>query len=81
MTKAAYVNNSYYVDKSGILPIDQANRTDLRSIGMGRYVSPSSFAPEASNVVIAFLFNQTQSKNSSQTLSLTYRSSWSRTLA
>lgn len=76
MTKAAYVANSYYIDKTAILPIGQANRTDLKSIGMG-----SSNPAGAASTVIAFKFNQSQSKNSSQTLSLTYRSSWARTLA
>jgi hypothetical protein len=80
-TKASYIANSYYVDKTSVLPIGQGNRTDIRTIGMGRYNGSTSTPAQAANIVIAMLFNQTQSKNSAQTLSLTYRSSWARTLA
>lgn len=80
MSKASYVASSFYVDKTGVLPVGTGNRTDLRSVGIGKLVGVSTPAQAANNVCV-FLFNQTQSKNSSQTLSITYRSSWSRTLA
>lgn len=80
MTKASYVASSYYVDKTGVLPVGTGNRTDLRSVGIGKLVG-SSTPGQAGNNVCVFLFDQTQSKNSSQTLSITYRSSWGRTLA
>lgn len=80
MSKASYVASSYYVDKTGVLPIGTGNRTDLRSVGIGRLAGVQTPAQAVNNACV-FLFNQTQSKNSSQTLSITYRSSWTRTLA
>lgn len=81
MSKASYVASSYYSDKTGVLPVGTGNRTDLRSLGLGRYFSAANNPSNTTNHACVFLFNQTQSKNSSQTLSITYRSSWSRTLA
>lgn len=81
MSKASYVASSYYADKTGVLPVGTGNRTDLKSLGIGRYFNTTNNPAQTTNNVCVFLFNQTQSKNSSQTLSITYRSSWARTLS
>ena len=82
MTKASYVANSYLIDKTGILLIGDIPRTDIRSVGLGRYNAGLGYNPAAAAYqVICYLFNQNQSKNSSQTLSFTYRWLWSRILS
>lgn len=77
VTKASYPGaGSYYCDKSATFSTAQANRTDLGSVGIGKGTTPY----DASNQAICFKFVQTQSKDSSHTLSFTYRFSWGRTL-
>jgi hypothetical protein len=80
MSKASYVASSFYVDKTGVLPVGTGNATNISSVGIGKLFGSSTPAQAANNVCV-FNFNQTQSKNSSQTLSITYRSSWTRILA
>lgn len=81
MTKASYVNGSFSCTKTGTLLIGDINTTNIRTVGLGRYqlstYNPASVASQA----ICFLYNQNQTKNSSQTLSFTYGWLWSRILA
>lgn len=80
-SKASYTAGSYYVDKTSVIPITLANGAH-RTIGMGRlYAGGGVYPYAAAETGIAFLFNQTQSKQSTETLSLTYRTTWGRTLA
>jgi hypothetical protein len=80
MTKTSQVLGTYQADKTGVLTTGMANRTDLRSIGLGRYQSATYDPSTAANQVHCYVFDQGQSKNSSQTLSMTYRWTWTRTL-
>jgi len=81
MTKTAYVVLSSFVDKTGTLSVSQINRSDIRSVGFGRYSSGASLTPySATDQGFCFLFNQSQTKDSSQTLSFTFRTTWSRIL-
>jgi hypothetical protein len=80
VTRAAYVNGSYTLDKTAVFDVGSANRNDLRSMGLG----PSSFGVHPSQPAgngFTFLFSQSQTKANTQTLSLTFRYIWGRTLA
>ena len=77
VTKAAYVAGSYYCDKTGTLTVGQINRTDIRSIGFGK----GTTAYDATNQAYAYVFDQPQTKDSTQTLSFTFRTTWARVLA
>jgi len=76
-----YTNGTYTLYKNGTFGLAQMNYQNLASFGFG-YHSPSSYyAYRASGQVFAMLFEQTQSKYNTQTLSFTYRWTWSRVLA
>jgi len=81
MTKAAYISDSHYADKTGVFTTAQIVSNSIRSVGIGKYVLSSADPDGAANQVYCFVFNQPQSKFVTQTLSLTFRSSWARTLA
>lgn len=81
MSKAAYVNNSFYLDKTGTFTAASFNRSDLASVGLGVGSSTTTLAATTARQGMAFRFNQTQSKANTQTLSFTYRWAWTRTLA
>ena len=80
MTKASYVNGSFSCTKTGTLLIGDMNTTNIRTVGLGRYQLSTYNPASAASQVICFLYDQNQTKNSSQTLSFTYGWSWSRIL-
>lgn len=81
MTKAFYTNGNYYADKTGVFTTSQLVSNTIRSVGIGRYQSAVFTPSTAADQGYCFVFNQPQSKFITQTLSLTFRSSWARTLA
>lgn len=81
VTKAAYTNGQYYIDKTGVFDVATGNRTDLRSMGVTTTGGGSGGAPLPFSTGFTFLFSQVQAKANTQTLSLTFRFLWSRTLA
>lgn len=68
----SYTNGNYYIDKTGVFATSNLNSTAIRSIGLGDTTTEQSYA---------FLFNQSQSKDPTQTLSIAFRYAWSRVLA
>lgn len=76
VTKAAYVTGSYLCEKSVTYGISDFGHTDIRSMGFG-----SGSAASASNQAFVLVFDQNQAKSTAQTLALTYRWTWARTLA
>lgn len=81
LTKASYITNSFYCDKSGTFTVGEANGTLWRSIGTG-YAAPNNTFPYDSNkTAIAFIFDEAQTKPNTHTLTLTWRTTWSRTLS
>lgn len=75
-TKAAYVTGSYTCDKSITYNTTEFGHDDIQSMGFG-----SGSAASASNQAFVLVFDQDQAKSTVQTLSLTYRWTWGRTLA
>lgn len=75
LTKQGYTTGNYYVDKTGVFPVGQANRTDWRAICVGYFVVSTL------NASFCFLFDQAQTKLNTHTLTLTFRFSWARTLS
>ncbi len=76
-----YTAGSYTQTKIGTFSVSQLNRTDLRSFGFGYDNGISIKAYNTLGQAFCMLFEQTQSKAATQTLSLTYRWTWSRTLS
>lgn len=81
MTKAAYVTNSFYVDKSCTFAVGEANRTDFRSMGYGMASPNTTFPMDANRTAFVFVFDEGQTKPNTHTLTLTWRTTWSRTLS
>lgn len=78
-TKNAYTNGSYTCDKSATIPAAAWNGTNIASMGFG---DGSPGTPVSSTTqAFCILFEQTQSKANTQTLSLGYRWTWGRTLS
>lgn len=81
-TKAAYVTNSFYVDKSCTFLVGEANRADWRSMGYGLAQGNISANPyQANRTAFVLVFDQAQTKPNTHTLTLTFRTTWSRTLS
>lgn len=74
---AAYVNGTYIYDKTWTFPISTGNGP-MGSMGLG---GGSAYTPSGNGQVYAIVFNQSQSKNTMQTLALTFRWSWGRDLS
>jgi hypothetical protein len=77
---SAYVPLSFMLDKTGTIIVSAGNMTNIRTIGIGDYAwngnqDPVTYPP------FVVLFAQDQTKANTQTLTLTFRSSWSRTLS
>jgi len=75
----AYTPLSFTRDKTATFNVAQINRTDLRSLGAGFQSIPNFFASRDTGIVV--LFDQAQSKSNTQTLSFTFRYTWSRVLS
>lgn len=78
-TRAAYIAGTWYVDKSGTIPVGTGNSSAIRSMGYG-YHSPNNFFANTSTTMV-FVFNEAQTKLNTHTLTLTWRFSWSRVLS
>lgn len=80
MTKAAYTTNSFLVDKTATWPVGEGNRSDWRCMGYG--ISATSTEPyQAGRTGHIFVFDEAQTKPNTHTLTLTWRTTWSRTLS
>ena len=77
-SKAGYTAGNYYVDKSATFDISTGNYDNIGCMGFG---AANSIAAYDSNIAYAFVFEQTQSKTSVQSLTLVYRTTWGRVLA
>ena len=80
-TKDAYVNGTYTIRKTGVFSIGQQNGYgQIHSMGIGQgNVSPNNYDPGSADYqAFAFLFEQSQSKFSSQTLTLAFTWNWDR---
>jgi hypothetical protein len=76
--RAAYPGSGYYYcDKTGTFGLTQMNRSDIGSMGLGDGSTPY----DATHQKYCMVFEQTQSKSNTQTLTLTWRFSWDRTLS
>lgn len=78
VTRAAYIPNSFYADKTGTFAVGVANRSDWRSMGLGS-TAGGTFAYD--RYTILFVFDSSQTKLNTHTLTLTWRFSWSRVLS
>lgn len=81
VTLASYTSGSYQRDKTGVLAVATIPRNDIRSMGFGTTGPNVFFSYQAAHIAFTFLFNEAQTKTNTQTLSLTFRFSWSRVLA
>lgn len=80
VTRSAYVAGSYYCDKTATFAVGVANRADWRSMGLGAY-SASSGYDSYERTGMVFVFDESQTKLNTHTLTLTWRYSWSRVLS
>jgi hypothetical protein len=77
---AAYPGaGSYYRDKTVTFTLAQINSTNIGSFGLGYGVAPTN--ANTAGQVLALRFEQSQSKFSTQTLTLSWRFTWGRTLS
>jgi len=78
-----YTSSNYYVLNSITFGEASANYTDIGSVGIGWYRTsyPSSYPAAPGNQVFVTVFEQTHSKANTQTLTLTWRTDWSRILS
>lgn len=77
MAKASYPGvGSYYCDKTCTFTVGQGNSNSIRSIYFG-YLQPY----QTTYQLYCLLFNQPQTKYNTQTLTLSWRFSWNRTLS
>lgn len=77
MSKAAYVNGTYYCDKTGVTPSGYS--LTVRSLGFGTSGGGAN-ASNSTNQAFCFVFNNGQTLLNTQTVSLTFRHSWTRIL-
>jgi len=80
-TQDVYIAGSYTLYKNGTFGLSQMNYQDLASFGFGYHSPTTYYAYRSTGQSYAMLFEQTQSKYNTQTLSFTYRWTWSRVLA
>lgn len=72
---ATYTPGSFELLKAAVLTGDQANRSDLRTIGVC-----ATTGPTAANVGFAVLFEEAQTKEEEYTLALGFNYEWGRTV-
>ena len=80
-TADVYVQGSYTLYKNATFGLSRMNYQNLRSFGFGSHNPASRYAYRSSGQAFAMLFEQSQSKYNTQTLSFTYQWTWSRVLA
>lgn len=81
-TLDSYVARSFECYKNATFTVSLLNYTNLRSFGFGINNPGSGYYPyNTTGQAFAMLFEQSQSKYSTQTLTMTYKWSWSRVLA
>lgn len=77
----SYSAGSFSRTKSATFAVGEANRTDFRSVGVGRYNSGSGDDPfDADNQGLVFIFSEAQTKENTHTLTLVFTWTWSQTL-
>jgi hypothetical protein len=81
LAKAAYVTNSFYVDKSCTFAVGEANSTGWRSMGYADCSPNNTFPYSTNRTAFVFVFDEAQTKPNTHTLTLTWRTTWSRTLS
>jgi hypothetical protein len=81
LAKAAYTTNSYTVDKSGTYTVGEANSTGWRSMGYGASAPNVTFPYDVNRTNFVFVFDEAQTKPNTHTLTMTWRTTWSRTLS
>lgn len=77
MSKAAYTNGNYYCDRTGITPSGYS--LNVRSLGFGTSGGGAN-ASNSTNQAFCFVFDNAQTLLNTQTVSLTFRHSWTRIL-
>lgn len=81
MTKSAYNNNEYSLTKYGTVTQHTMNYTTLRSFGFGPYSTLFSYRPyNTTGQAFTILFEQSQSKFNTQTLTMVFKWIWRRIL-
>lgn len=75
--KSVYTSLNFFTDKSATFTIGQLNINRIRTIGFGH----STNAADTANQAFCFRFDTEQTKSNTQTLTLTYRTTWGRTLS
>lgn len=78
-TPETYVVGTYYLDKTAIFSVGIGNGTTWLSMGYG-YNQPNLWFCWNQTTMV-FVFNETQTKLNTHTLTLTWRFSWSRVLS
>jgi len=76
----SYITKSYTLYKVDTFGLNIANQTNIRSMGLG-LTSFTDSPAQIGRYALGVLFNQSQSKANTQTLSFTWKFSWSRTLS
>lgn len=74
-TRAAYIANSFYIDKTCVIGVGTGNSDLIRTMGIGYNGSPSY------GTILCFVFDNPMTKLNTHTLSLTWRFSWGRVLS
>ena len=81
--KSAYTPGTYTVTKTATLQTDACNRNDIYSMGFGYYLTDIGAGTTwpLDNTYQAFInvFEQPQTKQNTQTLTLSYVWTWTRT--
>ena len=75
--KSVYTSMDFFTDKSATFTTGQLNINRIRTIGFGH----STNASDTTNQAFCFRFDTEQTKSNTQTLTLTYRTTWGRTLS
>lgn len=78
---SSYTANSFTIDKRTVFPVDEANSTAWRSVGIGKHEFPGPGLTAYTLNGFVFLFDEAQTKDSLHTLELVFTNSWGRTLA
>lgn len=80
-TADSYIAGTYLKYKNGTFDLADLNYQNLRSFGFGAHAPNSYFAYGVTGQAFTMLFEQSQSKYNTQTLTMTFKWNWSRVLA
>lgn len=79
-SKSSYTAGNYYCDRTSVLSVGTMGSNSIRSIGFGVGGIDGGNSADNSHQAYCFVFDQPQTLLNTQTLSLTFRTSWSRIL-